>query len=538
MPKNGRMKLRDIKKIIHLHHKAHLSLREIERVMKTPKSTIANYIARFNNSGMTLDDIEARSEDEIYAALFPEESKRPKQRLRKRLPDLVKMDLALKEKYVTRELLWKEYVDLFPDTHYGYTHFCNLYRAWKKRVSITMRVSHKAGEKMFMDYSGVRWHIIDKNTGEAIDVEIFVAALGASGYTFAEASLDQTKPSVITSTIHAFEYFGGLTELIVPDNMKTAVTKADKYEPVINDTFQDMADHYGVLVLPARPYRAKDKPKVELSVKLVQRWILARLRHLVFFTLAELNQAIAVLLDDLNHRVIRRYGKSRYQLYLDLDKPALKPLPAQRYLYREFKQCKVNIDYHVELEGSFYSVPYQLAGERVSAIYTADSVELFHHNRRIALHVRLYQRGAYSTKEEHMASAHRIYGTWSPSRLISWGGSFGCYTQKLIEGILAAKPHPEMGFRSCMGILTMAKHHTDSQAIELTSKKMIELKLCKVAHFKEILKTKSYMDPAGNTIPLFPPDHKNLRGKHFYQDNLSLQGEWPCTNNSSTKSLS
>jgi transposase len=511
------MKLHNVKRIIQLHHKAHLSLREIENALKKPKSTVADYIARFNKSGLTFEELEVKTVDEIYAAFFPEESRRPKQRLHKMLPDFAKIDIELKKKYITRELLWEEYVNRYPDIHYGYTHFCNLYKAWKKRISVSMRVSHKAGEKMFLDYSGLRWHIIDKITGEEIGVDVFVAALGASGYTFAHASLDQTKPSLITSTILAFEFFGGLTELIVPDNMKAAVTKADKYDPVINDTFQDMADHYGTIVFPARPYRAKDKPKVELSVKLVQRWILARLRHLDFFTLAELNLAIRDLLDNLNHRLIRRYGKSRYQLYMELDKPALKPLPSQRYRYREFKSCTVNIDYHVDIESSLYSVPYQLAGETVSAIYTTDSVEIFHNNKRIALHVRLYQKGAYSTKEEHMASAHRIYGTWSPSRLIRWGGSFGANTKKLIEDILASKPHPEMGFRSCMAILGMAKNHRDIEAVELTSKKMLELKLCKVAHFKEILKTKSYIDPPDNAIALFPPEHKNLRGHAYYR---------------------
>lgn len=517
MPKNGRMKLRDIKKIIHLHQKAHLSLREISFLLKTPKSTVADYLSRFKKSDKTLSDLELLSDDEIYAFLFPEESKRPKQRLRKMLPDFVQMDLELRKKYVTRELLWEEYKQKFPGAHYEYTHFCNLYRAWKKRVSISMRVHHKAGEKLFIDYSGLRWHIIDRDTGEVQDVDIFVSALGASGMTYSEASMDQTTPSVIASVIRAFEYYGGLPELVVPDNMKTIVTKADHYEPVINDTFLDMGDHYGVIFLPTRPYRAKDKAKVELSVKLVQRWILARLRHTTFFTLAELNQAIAELLVIFNNKVVKRYGKSRYQLYLELDKPALKPLPTQRYLYREFKQCQVNIDYHIELKDCLYSVPYQLRGETVSAIYTTDSVEIFYNNKRVALHVRLYKKGAYSTQKEHMASSHRFYGTWSPSRLINWGANFGDYTKRLIEHILAVRPHPEMGFRSCLAILKLAKKHSDKQAIELTSKKMLELNRCTANQFKKILTSKSYIDRPENSVPLFPPDHKNVRGKTYYQ---------------------
>jgi transposase len=448
MPKNGRMKLRDFKKIIHLHQNTHLSLREIASVLKTPKSTVADYLSRFKKSGKTLSDLESLSDDEIYAFHFPEESKRPKQQLRKMLPNFEQMDLELKKKYVARELLWEEYKQRFPGAHYEYTHFCNLYRAWKKRVSISKRVSHKAGEKMFIDYSGLRWYIVDRDTGEAQDVDIFVSVLGASGMTYSEASMDQTTPSVIASLIRAFEYYGGLPELVVPDHMKTIVTKADNYEPVIKGTFLDMGDHYGVIFLPTRPYRAKDKAKVELTVKLVQRWILARLRHTTFFTLAELNQAIAELLVIFNNKVVKRYDKSRYQLLLELDKPALKPLPMQRYSYREFKQCRVNIDYHVELEGCFYSVPYQLGGETVSAIYTVDSIELFHNNKRVALHVRLYKKGSYSTHKKDMASSHRHYGTWSPSHRINWGANFGDYTKRLIEHILAVRPHPEKDFRT------------------------------------------------------------------------------------------
>jgi len=516
MLKNGRLKLRDIKRILQLKHKTNLSVRLIGKSLNKPKSTVSDYIERFNKSGLTLEDFDTKTADEIYNALFPEEPKKPKQRLRKILPDFTKIDLELKKKYVTRELLWEEYKALYPDNHYGYTHFCNLYKAWRKRTNISMRINHKAGEKTFIDFSGLKWEIINKDTGELIEVDIFVATLGASGYTYSEASLDQTKPSLIATTINALEFFKGVTEILVPDNMKSAVTKADKYDPTINETFQDMADHYGCVVIPARPYRKKDKAKVELSVKLVQRWILARLRHRQFFSLAELNQAIFDLLDYFNNRIVKRYGKSRLELYLELDKPALKPLPAKRYVYRELKSCKVNVDYHIELDGCYYSVPYQLAGMRVSAIYTSHSVEIFHNNKRVALHVRLYQKGAFATKEEHMASSHRAYAKWTPSRLIHWGGTIGVYTQTLISEILQSKPHPEMGFRSCMAILNIAKYHHDTQAIELTSKKMLELKRFKVSNFKEILKNKTYKDDQDTSTALYPQTHKNLRGHLYY----------------------
>jgi transposase len=441
----------------------------------------------------------------------------PKQRFQKALPDLANIHLELKKKYVTRTLLWEEYKALYPDNHYGYTHFCNLYKVWHKRTNVTMRINHKAGEKMFMDFSGLKWEFIDKDTGELIEVDIFVSTLGASGYTYAEATLNQTKPSLIGTCVNAFEFFDGVTEILVPDNLKSAVTKADLYEPALNETFQDMADHYGSVVIPARPGRAKDKAKVELSVKLVQRWILARLRHRQFFSLAELNQAIFELLDYFNKRIMKRYGKSRSELYFELDKPVLKPLPIQRYVFREFKSCKVNIDYHIELEGCFYSVPYQLAGLRVSAIYTINSVEIFHNNKRVAVHVRLYKKGSFTTREEHMASSHRVYAKWSPSRLITWGGTIGVNTRTLISEILRSKPHPEMGFRSCMAILSAAKKHKDSQAIEMTSQKMLELKCYKVKHFKEILKNKTYNDARNAPAALYPGMHENIRGHNYYR---------------------
>lgn len=511
------MKLRDVKKILQHYFLAKLSFREIGKSLNKPKSTIADYINRFNHSGLTMADFDSRTEDEIYQALFPDESKKPKQRLHKVLPDWSTMHLELKRKYVTKQLLWEEYQKTYPDNHYGYTHFCNLYKAWQKRIHVSMRINHKAGEKMFLDFSGLKWEIIDKNTGEATEVDIMVATLAASGYTYAKATRDQTTRSLIAGTINALEYFDGVTELFVPDNMKAAVIKADKYDPVINEAFGSMADHYGAVVFPTRTYRAKDKAKVELSVKLVQRWILAKLRHQQFFSLAELNQAIFNLLSYFNNRIIRRYGKNRFELYQELDKPALKPLPGRRYEYREFKYSRVNIDYHIELDGSFYSVPYQLAGQMMSVFYTVDSIDIYNNNKRVALHVRSYQKGSYSTKEEHMASAHRVYGNWSPSRLINWGGSIGDYTKQLISDILASKPHPEMGFRSCIAILNEAKHYRNRQIIEMTSKKMLELKYYRVANFKEILKNKTYLESQDPSSVLVPQTLVNLRGRAYYQ---------------------
>jgi len=378
-----------------------------------------------------------------------------------------------------------------------------------------MRQVHKAGEKMFVDYSGLTMDIIDRNTGAVHKAEVFVACLGASGYSFAEASMSQKKACFIRSHVNAFKYFRGAASILVPDNLKSAVTKFDWYEPKLNETYRDMANHYGAAVIPARPYKPKDKAKVELSVKLVQRWILAKLRNRQFFSVAELNQAIRPRLDELNDRKIKYLGKSRCELYEELDKPVLQALPSQSYTYREFKLCRVNIDYHIQLEKCFYSVPYPLAKEEVEVRYSDYTVKIFHQNKRVAIHNRLLRPGAYSTQKEHMASAHRAYADWTPSRLISWSKHFGINTQMLIETILNKKPHPEMGFRSCIGILNTAKAY-DNEIVEAVSEKVLSLNAYQVKTFRSILKNKTYSKE--KPVLTITPDthHENVRGENYY----------------------
>ncbi|MCG2714742.1 MAG: IS21 family transposase, partial [Candidatus Marinimicrobia bacterium] len=296
-------------------------------------SVISKRCLRHKQSGLKLASLDGLNDSRIYESLFPVKTDAEKKH-QKPLPDFSKIHTELKRRYMTRQLLWEEYRQAYPDG-YGYTQFCQLYKNWSKSLTISMRQIHKAGEKMFVDYSGLKWKVTDPKTGIVEEVDIFVGVLGASGYTYAEANRDQTKQSFINSHNHAFKYFGGVTEIIIPDNLKSAVSKASRYDPDLNETFQDMAEHYGTVILPARPYRPKDKGKVELSVKLVQRWILARLRHQTFFSIEELNEAIWFLLDDLNNRKMKKLEKSRKQLFEELDSPALKPLPVYSYELRE-----------------------------------------------------------------------------------------------------------------------------------------------------------------------------------------------------------
>ncbi|MFA4840050.1 MAG: IS21 family transposase [Candidatus Neomarinimicrobiota bacterium] len=511
----------EIEKIIRLKSQSGLSIRQISQALNLRKSTVSDYLRRFKASGLTSERLKELSDQQLVQALFPEKVS-AERTSRAEMPDFSWMHTELKKRHVTRQLLWEEYRQSnLAGGGYGYSQYCQLYKDWSKTLSISIpKHRDKAGQKMFVDFSGLKGEVTDSKTGEIEEVEIFVAALGASGYTFAKACRDQSQHSVINAHNHAFRYFGGVPEMIIPDNLKAAVNRADRYDPDLNETYQDMAEHYGTVVLPARPYHPKDKPKVELSVKLVQRWILARLRHRVFFSIEELNEAIHSLLDDLNNRKIKKVEKSRWELYEELDRPALRPLPPSPYVFRKFKRCRVNIDYHIELNKAYYSVPYQLVGKEVEARYTATTVVpkvRDYQRKRIAVHQRLYRLGAYSTQSAHMASAHRIYAEWKPSRLIEWGLSFGKNTGELIQTIMETKPHPEIGFRICMGILNTAKLQPDPESVELAARKMMELQSYRVKHFKAILKNKTYLKSVDMNTLTLPLYHDNLRGAEYYQ---------------------
>jgi len=509
----GRLKMKSIKEIINLHLKNDVSIRQISRSLSLPRSTIADYLRRYKSSDLSPDDIQRLDDDSIYKNLFPQKQRGTQSK--KDLPDFAYIHQELKRKGVTRMLLWEEYREQNP-AGYGYTQFCELYNQWNKKVTVSMRQVHKAGEKMFVDYSGLTMGIIDKHTGAVNKAEVFVACLGASGHSFAEASMSQKKACFINSHTNAYYYFKGVPAITIPDNLKSAVTKFDWYEPGINSSYQDMAAHYGTVIIPARPYKPKDKAKVELSVKLVQRWILAKLRNRQFFSIHELNQAIRPLVDELNNRKIRLLGKSRRELYEELDKPALQPLPLEKYRYHEFKLCRVNIDYHIQLEKGFYSVPYQLVKKEVEVKYSDYTVEIFYQNKQVAVHNRLHHPGSYSTEKDHMASAHRAYAEWTPSRMVNWGKRFGVNTQILIETILSKKPHPEMGFRSCLGILNTAKG-VETDIVEAVSEKLLRLNSYRVSSFRSILKNKTYQKQKP-TLAITPGNnHENVRGKDYYQ---------------------
>jgi transposase len=423
----------------------------------------------------------------------------------------------MKKKSVTLQLLWYEYKQANPDGC-QYSQFCNLYRQWVKKLDITLRQEHRAGEKLFIDYAGQTVSIVDPKTGEITDAQIFVATLGASNYTFAEASLSQDLASWIKSHVHAFEFFGGVAQILVPDNLKSGVTHPCRYEPDINPTYQDLAEHYDTTVIPARVKKPKDKAKVESAVLVSERWILAALRNHSFFSLAELNKLIAQKLEQLNNRKFQKLDSTRSKLFETIDRPALNPLPSRAYEYAEWKRARVNIDYHIEIDRHYYSVPYQLAKEQVDVRFTATVVEVLFKNQRVASHQRSYIPGKSTTLKQHMPKSHQKYLEWTPSRIIKWAGENGPNTQKLVTHILNSKPHPEQGFRSCLGIMSLAKHYSP-QRLENACGRALIIKSFSYKSVKSILKNGLDQQPllfdlAENTPPV---THGNIRGKHYYK---------------------
>jgi transposase len=423
----------------------------------------------------------------------------------------------MKRPGVTLQILYEEYRQVHVDG-YSYSRFCQLYRAFEMRVSPTMRQHHVAGDKVFVDYSGKKVVIVSPETGEVLEAEIFVAVLGASNYTYAEATWTQALPDWIGSHVRMFEFIGGCPRLLVPDNLKSGVNKASFYDPEINRTYGRMAEHYGIGIVPARPYKPRDKAKVEAGVRVAQFYILGRLRNRTFFSLPECNQVIREALTDMNGRVMRRLGVSRSDLYHDIDKPALRPLPATTYEYAEWKKARVAPDYHVELQGHYYSVPYGLIRQEIDARLTANGVELFHRGKRVAAHVRLYMTGAghhHTTLAEHMPKSHQHYSHWSEDYFRSGAAAIGPNTEGLIVAVMARRKYPEQGFRSCQGILDRLRGIEPTRA-EGACARALEIGALSSKSLGSILDNnldRKARQKNDAPLPLF---HSNIRGGGYY----------------------
>ncbi|MBT8429580.1 MAG: IS21 family transposase, partial [Gammaproteobacteria bacterium] len=415
---------------------------------------------------------------------------------------------------VTLALLWEEYRAVHPDG-YGYSRYCELYTRWEGKLSPVMRQRYAAGETLFVDYSGATIDVVCPETGEVRQAQLFVAALGASNYTYVEASWSQKLPDWIASHTRAFAFFGGVTAQVISDNLKSGVTKACFYDPAINRTYADMAAHYDTAVVPARPRKPRDKSKVEAAVLLTERWIVARLRNRRFFGLDELNAAVRALLDQLNNKVTRHLGASRWDLFKKIDKPALKPLPADPYVYAEWKQCRVGLDYHVDIGRHYYSVPHQLLRQKLWARITARTVEIFHNGQRVAAHARTSGNRQHSTQRDHMPPNHRFRADWTPEHIRRQASRIGPNTQAFVEVVMRERKHPEQGFRTCLGVIRLGKTFGRDR-LEAACERALLINARSYSSLHSILK--NGLDRAPRTEPTDEPaiTHPNIRGADYF----------------------
>ncbi|MFZ2996050.1 IS21 family transposase [Sphingobium sp.] len=509
-----RTNVKDMRSILRLTYGQGLSVRAVSERLKLSKTTVATYVLRAREVGLSSWPLPPGYDDDaaLEQLLFRRVG-RPPQDLSE--PDWPVVAREIKRKGVTLTLLWQEYRAAHPNG-YGYTWFCDRFTAFQKRTHASFRNRHEAGAVMQTDYAGHTVPLIDPSTGEIHQAQIFVAVLGASSLTFVMASLSQKLPDWIEGQVQALGYFGGVTRAIVCDNLKAGVAKALWFEPTLNQTFAAMADHYDTTILPTRSRHPRDKGKVEGAVLIVERWILARLRNRRFFALADLNAAIAALLEDLNDRPMRHVGQSRRALFEEIERSALAPLPAERFEYAEWKRAKVHPDYHVEVDKTFYSVPHRLIGRQVDVRLTHRVVELFHDHQRVASHVRRSQRRGHVTVSEHMPKAHQRYANMTPASLIGKADQIGVNTAILIERLMRDRPHPEQGYRSAMGVLSLARRY-DRDRVEASCERALIINAVSYSSVATILKSGlDRIRPA--TEPARPtPAHTNIRGRGYYQ---------------------
>ena len=507
-----RVSMRKIRDVLRLTHALGMSRRLVGEATGIGKTAVGEYVRRAAVAGLGWPIPGEIDDADLERRLFPPAI--TASCVVRTEPDWPHIHAELKRRGVTLALLWQEY-RAEHNQGYAYSWFCERYSDWRKRISATMRQTHLAGEKLFVDWAGDTMPVFDPTTGEEHRVRIFVAALGASNYTYAEARWTETLPDWIGAHVNAFAAIGGVSKALVPDNLKAGITKPSRYEPGINRTYQDLADHYGCVVLPARVMKPRDKAKVEVAVQIVQRFVLAKLRHRRFFSLAELNAAIRDCVTAINAKIMRRVGKSRNELLETIDRPALNALPTTPYSYAEWKRARVAPDYHIEVANHYYSVPSKLIREMVEARITSATVEIFHKGQRIASHAFSAVRNRHTTITEHMPSAHRRYAEWTPAKMMSEAALIGPAAIALIEAIMKAKPHPEQGFRSCLGIISLVRTY-GSERVEAASRRGNDIGATTYGSIKSILQNgldKVYAKPAAREAP--PIQHANIRGRGY-----------------------
>jgi transposase len=507
--------MRKIKEVLRLRGTAQLSHRQIAAAAGISSSTVAEYLLRAKAAGFSWPLPEGLDDAELENLLFPENAPPA---IERPLPEFERVHAELRRKGVTLMLLWQEYATSNPDA-YSYSRFCKLYNQWRGKLDVVMRQTHGAGERMFVDYAGLVMPLADPITGELTTAQIFVATLGASNYTFAEATHSQSISDWLGSHVRAFAFFGGVPEIVVPDNLKSGVTSPHRYDPEINRSYAELAEHYGIAVIPARSKAPRDKAKVESGVQVVEQSILAVLRDRTFFSLSELNAAIAPLLQNLNDRPFQKLPGSRRSAFVEIDRPKLKELPETAYRFSQWKKARVNIDYHLEVDGHYYSVPYKYIGRQLDVRVGTSTIECMLGSRVIATHLRDPRKGQHTTLSEHMPAAHRSYAEWTPERIIGWAARIGPQSAELAREIIASRAHPEQGYRACLGILRLAKVYGNAR-LEAASQRALAIGARSYKSIESILKhgldNQPLVDGARLEDQPRQPQHDNIRGANYY----------------------
>jgi transposase len=481
------------------------------------RNTVKKYIKEFEQSALSFEQIDTLSDKDLEL-LFAKPEENP---LDKKLQTLFNhfpvVDKELKKKGITRQMLWADYKQHNP-TGVGRSQFNRYYAQWKNQVNPTMRMEHKAGDKMYVDFAGDRLSIIDKQTGEVQQVEVFVAILGASQLTYVEAVPTQQKEDFITACENALHYYGGVPAAIVPDNLKSAVTKSSKYEPIINEAFADFAEHYGTTILPARAYKPRDKALVENAVRLVYTRIYAKIKSTAYFTLEELNAAIKIALEEHNNALLKGRNYSRRQQYEEIERMALQPLPALRYEIKKQLYATVMKNGHVSLSADkhYYSVPYTYIGKKVKLMYTSHIVKVFYNYECIAEHKRIKSSHTYSTQKDHMASTHRFVSEWTAERFLNWAAAIHEDVRLYILKILDRKQHPEQAYKSCVGILSFCKKVGNDRLIK-ACQRALGYGVYNYSIIQKILEKNLDTQPEEESPQIEMPLHDNIRGEDYYQ---------------------
>jgi len=507
--------MRQLRDILRLRLDAGLSMRQIRASLRISLGAVQKITSRAEALKLDWNAVSQLNDQQLGQAIYPESDTQVSDAFQ--LPDWVEVHQELKRKSVTKHLLWEEYTQAYPNRSYSYPQYCFLYKQWLSKQRRSMRQTHKAGDKLFVDYAGQTVPIVNGNTGEVRDAQVFVAVLGASNYTYSEATWTQALPDWLGSHARAFDFLGGVPKLIVPDNLKSGTTKSCRYDPDLNPNYQQLAAHYGVAIMPARPYKPKDKSKAEVGVQIIERWILARLRHQTFFSLAELNRCIQSLLTEVNNKSFKQLKGTRQQWFESLDKPALSPLPRQPYQYTDIKTVKVNIDYHVQYDQHIYSVPHHLVGEKLELHAKDQLIEIYFHHQRVTSHARQYHPGT-TTVTGHMPTRHQKHHQWTADRLMNWAKDIGDEVLRWVKTQIDNKRHEQQAYRVCLGLLNLSRQYPASRlnkACAIANQKQ----LYRLKQIKSILQSNQdqLLSETKEQRLLLPQVHENIRGpKSFH----------------------